>query len=154
MAKGKLLIIDTQTSARGALRNYFERRGYEVAEAASGDEALVQFQEFRPNALVVDYHLRDEDNNKLIGQIQSVLPDVPIIMVAYYESIEQALQPVNHSAPLAMTDANSPLAEIEKRHIERVLCNNRGNIEKSARALEISRSSLYERVKRYGIKYP
>ena len=154
MAKRRLLIVDNQTTVRAALRNYFERRGYEVAEAGSGEEALIQFQKFHPEALAIDCHLPDEDGNKLPGQIQSLLPDAPVIVVASYASIEKAVQSMDRNLPSGMTDGDLPLAEIEKRHIRTVLRNSRGNIEKSAKILGISRSSLYERVKRYGIQYP
>src|SRR5205807_5316445 len=124
MAKIKLLVIDNQTSVRGALRSYFERRGYEVAEAASGDEAVRQFQKFRPDALAVDCHLPDEDGNRLMAQVQSVLPDVPVIMASSYPSIGRALQSINLGASPDTADADLPLAEIEKRHIQKVLRNS------------------------------
>ena len=154
MAKRRILIIDDQPVVRGALRNYFERRGYEVAEAASGDEALVQFNKMRSDALAVDCHLPDSSSHKLLGQIQSVLPDVPVIMVVSYASIAKAAQSMDGSTSPGVTDVDLPLAEIEKRHIQAVLRHSRGNIEKSAKVLGISRSSLYERVKRYEIQYP
>ena len=75
-------------------------------------------------------------------------------MASSYPSIGRALQSINLGASPDTADADLPLAEIEKRHIQKVLRNSRGNIEKSARILGISRSSLYERVKRYGIQYP
>lgn len=154
MAKRRILIIDNQPALRGALRSYFERRGYEVAEAASGDEALVQYQKVRSDALAIDCHLPDSDSNKLLAQIQSVLPDVSVIMVGSYASIAKAIQSMDGSVSPDVTDVELPLAEIEKRHIQAVVRNSRGNIEKSARVLGISRSSLYERVKKYGIQYP
>jgi DNA-binding NtrC family response regulator len=46
--------------------------------------------------------------------------------------------------------ANS-LAEIEKAHIKRVLIENQWNIARSAKILEIDRSTLYSKIKRYEI---
>ncbi len=43
------------------------------------------------------------------------------------------------------------LVELEKRHIEAVLMDEKGRIEPAARRLGIHRSSLYNKIKRYGI---
>jgi DNA-binding NtrC family response regulator len=48
------------------------------------------------------------------------------------------------SAPLT-------LAELERRHIESTLRAHDGSVERTARALGISKSSLYDRIKRFGI---
>jgi DNA-binding NtrC family response regulator len=43
------------------------------------------------------------------------------------------------------------LAEVERRHIERVLAEEGGHVERAAKRLGVPRSSLYERLKRHGI---
>jgi DNA-binding NtrC family response regulator len=48
-------------------------------------------------------------------------------------------------------EANLTLAELERRHIERVLGEERGQVVKAAERLGIPRSSLYEKIKKYGI---
>jgi DNA-binding NtrC family response regulator len=151
MPNKRLLVIDNQPTIRWALRNYFESRGYEVAEAESEAEALVQVQRFHPDALAMDCHLPNEDGNLLIEQVKSVVADVPVVIIASYGSVDRAVQ-ATHSGPPDQASADLPLVEVEKKHIQAVLRNNRGNIEKAAAVLGISRSSLYERVKRYGIQ--
>jgi DNA-binding NtrC family response regulator len=151
MAKRRLLIIDNQPTIRWALRNYLESRGYEIAEAESGAEALVQVQRFHPDALAMDCHLPSEDGNQLIEEVKSVLADIPVVMVASYGNIDQAIQATQSGLP-DQANADLPLVEVEKKHIQTVLRNHRGNVEKAAAVLGISRSSLYERVKRYGIR--
>jgi DNA-binding NtrC family response regulator len=47
--------------------------------------------------------------------------------------------------------ANLPLREVEKRAIEATLRHCGGNVTEAARVLEIDRSSLYDRMKRYDI---
>ncbi|HUG42530.1 MAG TPA: sigma-54 dependent transcriptional regulator [Longimicrobiales bacterium] len=44
------------------------------------------------------------------------------------------------------------LAEVERRHILRVLESNEGNRSRSARVLGISRATLYEKLDRYGLR--
>jgi len=43
------------------------------------------------------------------------------------------------------------LAEVERRHIERVMAEEDGHVERAAERLGVPRSSLYERLKRHGI---
>ncbi|MBI1723731.1 MAG: sigma-54-dependent Fis family transcriptional regulator [Gemmatimonadetes bacterium] len=52
--------------------------------------------------------------------------------------------------PLAET-ANLTLEELERRHIELVLREERGRVETAAKRLGIPRSSLYQKLKQYGI---
>lgn len=55
------------------------------------------------------------------------------------------------------TDASLPsqsLAEQEKQHIERVLQNQQGNITQAAKTLNIDRVTLYNKIKKYGLKRP
>ncbi len=56
--------------------------------------------------------------------------------------------------PAAMTpgyDASLTLAELEQQHIGRVLEEERGHVERAAKRLGIPRSTLYQRLKHYGI---
>lgn len=48
-------------------------------------------------------------------------------------------------------DAKSTLRDVERRHIERVLRAERGSVDRAAKSLDISRSALYEKLKRYGL---
>ncbi len=49
--------------------------------------------------------------------------------------------------------ADSQLREVEKEHILRVLKANNGNIKKSANILGIDRTTLYNKIKKYKIKF-
>jgi DNA-binding NtrC family response regulator len=51
----------------------------------------------------------------------------------------------------ATLDVSLSLAEVERRQIEAVLADTRGRIDPAARRLGIHRSSLYNKLKRYGI---
>ncbi|MFN2513720.1 MAG: sigma-54-dependent transcriptional regulator [Pyrinomonadaceae bacterium] len=53
----------------------------------------------------------------------------------------------NHRA--SYLDSNLTLDELEKQHIERVLIEEQGRVEKAASRLGIPRSSLYQKIKKY-----
>lgn len=51
----------------------------------------------------------------------------------------------------ASPDSDLTLLEVERRHIERVLKEERGRVEQAARRLGIPRSSLYHKIKKFNI---
>jgi DNA-binding NtrC family response regulator len=68
---------------------------------------------------------------------------------------ESSVQPEDLPLPLARSEAEpagSTLAAIERRHIERVLRAEQGNITRAAAALGIDRGTLYNKLRRYDIE--
>lgn len=55
----------------------------------------------------------------------------------------------NSSHRIAYLDTNLTLSELERQHIERVLQEEQGRVEKAAVRLGIPRSSLYQKLKKY-----
>jgi len=53
--------------------------------------------------------------------------------------------------PPAVAGGRITLAEAERRHIEAVLREERGAVASAAEVLGLSRSALYERIKKFGI---
>jgi DNA-binding NtrC family response regulator len=51
----------------------------------------------------------------------------------------------------AVCDSNLTLAELERQHIERVLAEEDGRVERAAARLGLARSSLYHKIKQYGL---
>ncbi|HVR41831.1 MAG TPA: sigma-54 dependent transcriptional regulator [Thermoanaerobaculia bacterium] len=56
------------------------------------------------------------------------------------------------SPQAASVDTSLSLEELEKLHIEKVLAEEHGKVEPAARRLGIPRSSLYQKIKRFGLK--
>lgn len=56
------------------------------------------------------------------------------------------------SAP--MTATGQRLEDVEKAHIERVLAETRWNLSKAARTLDIDRTTLYNKIRKYGLREP
>ncbi len=55
------------------------------------------------------------------------------------------------SKTLPETEATLTLSELERRHIAAVLASEKGNVERAASRLGIPRSTLYSKLKQYGI---
>ena len=57
-----------------------------------------------------------------------------------------------HSFPEEGIELKRTIQDIEKKYIEKALSNSSGNVSKTARLLKIQRTTLIEKINRYGIK--
>jgi DNA-binding response OmpR family regulator len=77
----RLLVVEDDDHIRTALRWALEDEGYDVAEAASGEEALQAVAVSAPDLMVVDLMLGSMDGVDVIRQVRRGL-DLPIIVVS------------------------------------------------------------------------
>ncbi|MBW2147634.1 MAG: sigma-54-dependent Fis family transcriptional regulator [Deltaproteobacteria bacterium] len=78
----------------------------------------------------------------IVNQSGLILPsDLPPELIAKQEHLEE-------------TGPELSLQEMEKQHISRVLEHNDWNIQRSAAILQIDRSTLYSKIKRYQLQLP
>lgn len=76
----KVLIIDDDKSIYEIINADFERAGYEIKKCPSGKEALAIFNEFKPNAIILDILLQEIDGIDILKSIRR-LGKVPIIVL-------------------------------------------------------------------------
>lgn len=57
MRKERILVVDDETNARMALRTLLSEEGYEVQEAADGEQALNLLPEFSPAVALADVRM-------------------------------------------------------------------------------------------------
>jgi DNA-binding NtrC family response regulator len=100
--KDRLLVVDDEATVRLAIAQYFEDRGYEVAEAASLAEARRQLRD-RPDGVVLDYRLPDGDALTLLGEIRAQDPDTAVIVLTGFGSIDLAVKAIKMGAENFLT---------------------------------------------------
>ncbi|MBV9504322.1 MAG: sigma-54-dependent Fis family transcriptional regulator [Acidobacteriia bacterium] len=88
--KGRILIVDDEFQVRDSLGKSFTREGYMAHTSAGGRDALdaVRDQEF--DIALLDIHLDGTDAAELAGLLREADPDLMIIMMAGYDSVESA----------------------------------------------------------------
>lgn len=123
MSKNKILIVDDEDSIRLGLRGFLEAHGYAVSEADSCLKARELFQVSRPDVAVIDYRLHDGNALDLLRAFKQTDPDVPLIVLTAYGSIELAVQAVKEGAEQFLT---KPI-ELPALHVilQRLLDNRR-----------------------------
>ena len=77
----RLLVVEDDDHIRTALRWALEDEGYDVAEAASGEEALQAVAVSAPDLMIVDLMLGSMDGVDVIRSVRRSL-DLPIIVVS------------------------------------------------------------------------
>lgn len=76
-----VLIIDDEPEILDTTRWAFELAGYEVHTAASGEEALPQARQVRPQVMLIDYKLPRMNGLELLRAVRTWIPNVVAIMI-------------------------------------------------------------------------
>lgn len=89
MSGQRILVVDDDADIRGLVRELLERRGFAVAEAADGKQALQVFYEDRPDLVLLDVSMPGLDGWTTLERIRE-LSDVPVMMLtARSEELEK-----------------------------------------------------------------
>ena len=164
-----LIVEDDEIFARVlaiALRNH----GIEVQSASNSHDALALAQIHAFKAAVLDLKLAGETSLALIPQLKTLRPELRILMLTGYASIQTAVETVklgatnylpkpatvaeilaalgNEKADPDIAVADQPLSvdRLEWEHIQRVLAEHDGNISATARALNMHRRTLQRKL--------
>jgi len=114
MTKGKLLIVDDELSVRDSLAKWFSEEGYEVATAESASEALTRVAEQTFDVALVDIKMRGTDGIELQRRLHEIYPDMLVIIMTGYASVETAIAALKNGA---YDYVNKPLDPDEIAHL-------------------------------------
>ncbi len=86
MPDKNVMVVEDNEKNRKLMRVVLKAKGYNVIEAASGEDALNILRNQKPDIILMDIQLPGIDGITLIKQIKgtSVLKDTPIIAVTAY----------------------------------------------------------------------
>ena len=76
-----LLVVDDEESIRNALRKFLVQQGYEVATAATGEEALAVLQQQKVTGMLLDVNLPGINGVELVPRIMELEPTIAILML-------------------------------------------------------------------------
>jgi two-component system, NtrC family, response regulator HydG len=96
--QGKLLIVDDELSVRDSLGKWFREEGYEVVIAESASEALTLLAADKPDAALLDIKMRGTDGIELQRRIHEIDPQILVIMMTGYASVETAVAALKNGA--------------------------------------------------------
>src|ERR1700741_945240 len=115
-AQGRLLIVDDELSVRDSLAKWFHEEGYEVTTAENGNDALTCLAESRWDAALVDIKMHGIDGVELQRRMHEIDPELIVIMMTGYASVETAVTALKNGAYDYVT---KPLDPDEIAHLVR-----------------------------------
>ena len=97
-AQNKLLIVDDELSVRDSLGKWFKEEGYDVGTSESASEALTRLAEQRWDVALVDIKMRGTDGIELQRRMHEIDPELMVIMMTGYASVETAVAALKNGA--------------------------------------------------------
>jgi len=94
----KIFILDDEAVTVKRIVHALERDGYKVEGFIAGREALEQTQVDPPDVIVMDIRLEDADGVELMQQMLSIAPELSVILMTGYASIEHAVNATKKGA--------------------------------------------------------
>jgi len=89
---GSVLIIDDEAAIRESLETLLELEGYGVESAASGEEGMSRLGDRSFDLVLLDLALPDRNGMEVLAEIHSQDPQLSIIMITAYGTVENAVQ--------------------------------------------------------------
>jgi DNA-binding NtrC family response regulator len=91
-AHGSVLIIDDELEIRESLQTLLEFEGYEVDAATNGAQGLSKLGNRPFDLVLLDLALPDRNGIELLPEIRALDPQISIIMITAYGTIENAVR--------------------------------------------------------------
>jgi two-component system, NtrC family, response regulator AtoC len=93
-----LLVVDDDQVARELLAETLAREGYRVRVAGGGEEALRLAGAEPFDMALVDLRMPDLDGLGVLKQLAMIQPDLPVVILTAFATIETAIEAVNAGA--------------------------------------------------------
>lgn len=93
-----ILVADDEPLVRRSLCEFLTISGYTVSSASNGREALGLFKNHTADIVITDIKMPEMDGIELLKQIKTISPNIPIILITGYASIENAVEAMKEGA--------------------------------------------------------
>ncbi|MCJ7705146.1 MAG: sigma 54-interacting transcriptional regulator, partial [Desulfobacterales bacterium] len=123
MVSGKLLVVDDDQNLLELLKMRLESADYEVTTASREEDALQAIKGQIFDLSIVDLQLAHRDGISIMEEFHLILPEMPVIILTAYGTIESAVEAMKRGAYSYLTKPFDP--EDLLLQIERALENRR-----------------------------
>ncbi len=98
MSLGKILVVDDDRNLIELIRMRLETAGYDVITAVEADEAVEKQKAEMADLAIVDLQLAQSDGISLMEELHLIVPQMPVIILTGYGSIESAVDAIKRGA--------------------------------------------------------
>ena len=92
MISKPILIVDDEKNIRLTLSQALETLGAEIDTAANGEEALAKLKGREFGLILLDIRMPGMDGMEVLRRVREIRPDIRIIMITAYGTIESAVE--------------------------------------------------------------
>jgi DNA-binding NtrC family response regulator len=93
-----VLIVDDEGNIRRMLRALLESEGYDVREAGTAEEGLLEAQRTPPEAVLLDLMLPGMSGLDALPRLGEVVPGVPVVMMSGRATLSDAVEATRRGA--------------------------------------------------------
>ena len=119
----KILVVDDDRLARGALKRALEEAEFEVTEASDGKEAFGLAENDKPNLIIADRQMPEMNGQELVEKIRKTEwgKSLPIIMLTGNEDTSAINEALQANVSMYFTKSTVSLDEVVDavRHLAR-----------------------------------
>ena len=115
-----VLVVDDDAAMTSALCEVLRQSGYLALSAHSGSEALEIVKRESPDLLISDLRMTEMSGHQLQQQLQTVVPDLPVVIITAFGTIESAVKSMKLGAHDFITKpfSNQELLMVVSRTLE------------------------------------
>jgi DNA-binding NtrC family response regulator len=93
-----ILVVDDEHAQRETLAGFLVKKGYAVEKAGSGSDAIEAVTKHPIDLVLTDYRMPDTDGLTVLREVKAINPQVDVIIMTAYGSIESATEAMKSGA--------------------------------------------------------
>jgi two-component system response regulator AtoC len=96
--KKSVLVVDDDAQIRALLADLLKGNGYAVREAKTGAEAIAAVEKQRPDLVMMDVKLPDQDGLDVLKTLKKAKPELEVIVMTAFGGSSSAIKAMEHGA--------------------------------------------------------
>ncbi len=98
MNRPTILVTEDGKTQREMLRDFLVGEGYDVLEAEDGKKAIARVKDSHVDIILLDYKMPSMDGMEVLKEMKSINPEIDVIMMTAYGTIETAVNAMKEGA--------------------------------------------------------
>ncbi len=103
MEKAKILIAEDEKAQRELLEGFLKKEGFSVEAASNGRQAIEKIEAAFFDIAFLDYKMPELDGLQTLREIRKRFPDLPVVMMTAYGTVETAVASLKGGALAHLT---------------------------------------------------
>jgi two-component system response regulator GlrR len=108
MATGKILVVDDDSNLLEVIRMRLESAKYDVVTALRQEDAVRALKDHTLDLSIIDLQLENTDGITLMEDLHRINPEIPVIILTAYGTIESAVEAMRRGAYSYLTKPFDP----------------------------------------------